>query len=138
MVLQTFGVNVEGLKDCLTVEQFLKAEVILEKRMPWNSIIWSKVAQNIFGSYALKYRKWLSVVWHSNHRNVQSAVFKHFRKPMKLTDQLDKTEEDNSDAVSDHDFLCSEMAEESNERNYCSEVIPSPEEVVEPEDAGKK
>jgi len=63
---------------------------------------------------------------------VQSAVFKHLRKTVKQTDHLDN-EEDNTDMVSDHDVLCNDMAEQSNELN-CFEGIPSPEEVVEPED----
>ncbi len=57
------------------VERFLKSEINLEKRIPWNSIIWSEVAQKVFGSDTLKYRKWLSVVWHSNRKNVRSTVF---------------------------------------------------------------
>lgn len=62
------------------VEMFLKSEISQEKRIPWNSIIWSEVAQNVFGSDTFKYRKWLLVVWHSNWKNVQSTVFTHFRK----------------------------------------------------------
>lgn len=65
---------------------------------------------------------------------MQSIVFTHFRKTIKLTDNLDKNEEDNKDELSDHDYICNDMAEESNELNYCFEGNYSPDELVEPED----
>lgn len=65
---------------------------------------------------------------------MQSTVFTHFRKTIKLTDHLDKNEEDNTDALSDHDYLCNDIAEENNELNYCFEEIHSFDQLVEPED----
>lgn len=38
-------------------------------------------------------------------KNVQSTVFTHFWKTIKLTDHLDKNEEDNTDALSELDVL---------------------------------
>ncbi len=93
--------------------------------IPWNSIIWREVAQTVFESDTLKYRKWLSVVWHSNRKNV--------RKELKLTDHLDKNEEDNTDAESDHDCLFNDMAEEINELDCCFEEIHPHEDFVEHE-----
>lgn len=65
---------------------------------------------------------------------MQSTVFTHFRKTIKLIDHLDKNEEDNTGALSDYDYLCNDMAEENNELNYCFEEINSLDQAVEPED----
>lgn len=65
---------------------------------------------------------------------MQSTVFTHFRKKkIKLTDHLDKNEEDNTDAESDHDCLFNDMAEEINELDCCFEEIHPHEDFEEHE-----
>lgn len=66
-------------------------------------------------------------------QHVRSTIFRRFRKEIKLTDHLDKNEEDNTDAESDHDCLFNDMAEEINELDCCFEEINPHEDFVEHE-----
>ncbi len=93
--------------------------------IPWNSIIWREVAPNSFLKVTHLNTESAPVVWHSNRKNV--------RKELKLTDHLDKNEEDNTDAESDHDCLFNDMAEEINELDCCFEEIHPHEDFVEHE-----
>ena len=54
-------------------KEFCKIKNI-PKKIPFNSTIWTKISQALFKTDNIKYRKWLSVIWHSNRRGLQQLV----------------------------------------------------------------